>query len=162
MTDHQQTFKDVMSKYPTGVTVVTTQEEGGSPVGLTVNSFASVSIDPLLVLWSIDHNVNSRPTFLQAKRFAIHVLAEDQEDVCWTFAKKDIDRFASCAWNVSEHGLPVLEGAAAVFQCETYQVVDAGDHNILIGRVIDIQNNKKNPMLYYHRGIRKMPGEWHS
>ncbi|TDQ42922.1 flavin reductase family protein [Aureibacillus halotolerans] len=160
MADHQQTYKDVMSKYPTGVTIVTTTGEDGEPVGLTVNSFASVSIDPLLVLWSIDDHVNSKNIFANAKGFAVHILAEEQGDLCWTFARKDVDRFASCKWSLSPNGLPIIEGAKAVLQCDTYQAVPAGDHTVMIGKVIDIENSDRTPMIYYHRGIRPMPAEW--
>ena len=86
-------FKEVMANYPTGVTVVTTVDEQGVPLGLTVNSFASVSLDPLLILWSIDKKVSSYQSFIKTDKFAVNVLSSDQSDICSLFASKDIDRF---------------------------------------------------------------------
>src|SRR4051812_38493608 len=83
-----------MGEYPTGVTIVTTMDEQGSPAGLTVNSFASVSIDPLIVLWSIDKKVSSFNQFMKSDKFAVHTLATGQIDACWAFAGKEADRFS--------------------------------------------------------------------
>nr|WP_241481529.1 flavin reductase family protein [Mesobacillus campisalis] len=154
-------FKEVMGNYPTGVTVVTTTDENGVPLGLTVNSFASVSIDPLLVLWSIDKRVTSYEPFVNSGKFAVHVLAGDQSDTCMLFATKGTDRFASCEWKMSEHDLPIVSGAAGVMQCKTFKTVDAGDHTILIGEVIDIQNHEKEPLLYHKRNFGKIPDEFY-
>ncbi|WP_227937702.1 flavin reductase family protein [Alkalihalobacillus deserti] len=151
-----------MGNYPTGVTVVTTSDEQGVPVGLTVNSFASVSLDPLLVLWSIDHKVSSLDIFKNAGKFAVHVLAGDQQDLCKLFASKDMDRFSNCEWNSSEYGLPVVSGAFAVLQCKTFKQVEAGDHTILIGEVLDIQLDDKEAMLYHNRKFGPIPAEFHS
>jgi flavin reductase (DIM6/NTAB) family NADH-FMN oxidoreductase RutF len=154
-------FKEVMGNYPTGVTVVTTVDEDGTPLGLTVNSFASVSIDPLMILWSIDKNVSSYGPFTQTDKFAVHVLADDQADICSLFAMKGTDRFANCEWETSENGLPIIKGALGVLQCKTHQTVEAGDHTILIGEVIDIENYGKDPLLYHRRKFGKIPGEFY-
>ena len=82
---NQALFKEAMGNYPTGVTVQTTTYKDGNPVGLTVNSFASVSLDPLLVLWSIDHRVSTLDSFVNGGKFAVHILAGDQQDVCKNF-----------------------------------------------------------------------------
>ena len=87
----EQTFKTVMGNYPTGVTVVTTVDHNGTPVGLTVNSFASVSLDPTLILWSIDHRVSTIDIFKKTDKFAVHTLASDQGDLCALFASKEKD-----------------------------------------------------------------------
>ncbi|SFE97540.1 flavin reductase family protein [Alteribacillus iranensis] len=159
---NEQLFKDVMGNYPTGVTVVTTKAQDGQPVGLTVNSFASVSLDPLLVLWSIDHGVSSLPEFQAADGFAIHILAGDQQDLCKNFAKKDVDRFSTCNWDFSSHDYPVIEDAFAVLQCKTFKQVEAGDHTILIGEVQDIQkDDTKQPMLYHTRHFGPIPSEFY-
>lgn len=160
--DNVSKFKEVMGNYPTGVTVVTTVDENQTPVGLTVNSFASVSLDPLLVLWSIDKRVSSHELFTKTDKFAVNVLAAEQGDVCNLFATRGVDRFANCEWNLSEYGLPILSGTSGVFQCETYKTVDAGDHTILIGKVVDIESNNKEPLLYHKRTIGKIPGEFYS
>ncbi|WP_158735745.1 flavin reductase family protein [Alteribacillus sp. YIM 98480] len=155
-------FKEAMGNYPTGVTVVTSSNEKGEPVGLTVNSFASVSIDPLLVLWSIDHKVSSLDAFKQADGFAVHILAGEQQELCKTFASKDTDRFGTCEWSISEHNLPVISDAFAVLECKTFKQVEAGDHTILIGEVQNIQIDKeKDPMLYHRRCFGPIPAEFY-
>ncbi|WP_176548000.1 flavin reductase family protein [Bacillus pseudomycoides] len=150
-------FKKVMGNYPTGVTVVTTVDEHKIPLGLTVNSFASVSIDPILVLWSIDKSVSSYESFIKTDKFAVHVLSSEQSDICNLFASKGIDRFENCEWTLSEHNLPIISGGAGVLQCKTAKTIEAGDHTILIGEVVDIQNENIEPLLYHQRNIGKIP-----
>jgi flavin reductase (DIM6/NTAB) family NADH-FMN oxidoreductase RutF len=150
-------FKEVMGNYPTGVTVVTTVNEQGVPLGLTVNSFASVSLDPLLILWSIDKRVSSYEEFIKTDKFAVHVLASDQSDICSLFASKGVDRFGNCEWKLSEHSLPIIAGASGVMQCKMYKTIEAGDHTILIGEVIDIISEKKEPLLYHRRKFGGIP-----
>lgn len=162
MMDNVSKFKEVMGNYPTGVTVVTTVDESGAPLGLTVNSFASVSIDPLLILWSIDKQVSSYEPFIKASHFAVNILAEDQSDICMLFATKGTDRFGNTDWKLSEHNLPILAGVAGVLQCKTVQMIEAGDHTILIGEVIDIQSDDKAPLLYHRRNMGKIPPEFYT
>lgn len=153
-------FKQIMGQYPTGVTIVTTMDEVGTPAGLTVNSFASVSIDPLIVLWSIDKKVSSLDKFVKAEKFAVHTLSTEQEAACWAFAGKEADRFSKVEWKVSENGLPIIADSVGTFECKTIQQIDAGDHIILLGEVIDLNKAEKNPLLYYNRNIGPIPGNW--
>jgi len=146
-----------MGNYPTGVTVVTTVDGHKIPLGLTVNSFASVSIDPILVLWSIDKRVSSYKSFIKTDKFAVHVLSSDQGDICNLFSSKGTDRFENCEWTLSEHNLPIISGAAGVLQCKTAKTIEAGDHTILIGEVVDIQYENKEPLLYHQRNIGRIP-----
>jgi flavin reductase (DIM6/NTAB) family NADH-FMN oxidoreductase RutF len=155
------TYKELMGNYPTGVTVVTTADENGNPLGLTVNSFASVSIEPLLILWSIDKKVSSYETFCKTDKFAVHILSEQQGDICTLFATKGTDRFANCTWGKSPYGLPIISGAAGVLQCKTYNRIEAGDHMILIGEIIDIHDDRKEPLLYHKRRFGKIPNEFY-
>jgi flavin reductase (DIM6/NTAB) family NADH-FMN oxidoreductase RutF len=160
--EKQQLFKEALGNYPTGVTIVTTFAEKGVPVGLTVNSFASVSLDPLLVLWSIDHRASSLEAFTKGDKFAVHILAADQVELCKTFAAPNVDRFAACEWSTSEYGLPVIEGAFAVLQCKMFKTVEAGDHTVLIGQVSDIKVENRNPMLYHRRHFGSIPAEFYT
>lgn len=161
--EKQELFKEALGNYPTGVTIVTTTDKNNIPLGLTVNSFASVSLDPLLVLWSIDHKVSSMKAFENSGKFAVHILAGNQSELCKTFASKNVDRFASCNWSLSPLELPVIEGAFAVLECETYKTIEAGDHTILIGAVQNIQVDKElNPMLYHRRHFGEIPAEFYS
>lgn len=156
-TDLQQQFKQALGNYPTGVTVVTTFTEDHQPVGLTVNSFASVSLDPTLILWSIDKKSSLLDSFVKADKFAVNILAEEQADICTLFATKVEDRFGQCAWETSERDLPILNGAQSQLECKTFQQVDAGDHIIFIGEVLHIHNEEKSPLLYHKRNFGPIP-----
>lgn len=156
-----QQFKAALGNYPTGVTVVTTMNDDDVPLGLTVNSFASVSLDPLLILWSIDKRVSTYDYFVKSKKFAVHILASNQSEICYLFAARDIDRFSNCEWETSSHNLPILSDVAAVLQCEMYQAVEAGDHTILIGKVIEISGQNEDPLLYHKRHTGKIPEEFY-
>ena len=153
----QVEFKKALGNYPTGVTVVTAFDEQNNPMGLTVNSFASVSIDPLLILWSIDKKSGSYEAFLKVNKFAVNILADDQADLCGLFASKVEDRFSQCTWEKTERELPVFPGALSQLECEVDKTIDAGDHIIFIGKVINILNEDKNPLLYHRRKFGAIP-----
>ena len=155
-------FKEALGNYPTGVTIVTMMTEDNIPLGLTVNSFASVSIDPLLILWSIDKRVSTYNHFTNTKKFAVHILAGDQSELCYLFAARDVDRFSNCEWETSEYKLPILKNVAAILQCETYQTVEAGDHMILIGKVVDITGDNRAPLLYHKRHTGEIPSQFYN
>ncbi|KAB0442531.1 flavin reductase family protein [Lysinibacillus fusiformis] len=161
MTDHVAAFKLALGNYPTGVTVVTACHET-NPIGLTVNSFASVSIDPLLILWSLDKKSQLHPYFMSVEKFAVNILASDQEQLCTLFASKVPDRFAQAKWSTSSLGLPILHDTAAILQCKSFQQIDAGDHTIFIGQVLDITNSQKEPLLYHRRHIGQIPKSFYS
>lgn len=156
-------FKEVMANYPTGVTVLTTTDSKGSPIGLTVNSFASVSVDPLLVLWSVDKMVFSYDEFQKTKHFVVNILSNNQEDIALLFASKMTaqERFGSCDWFYSERKLPLIRGTVASLQCKTFQRVDAGDHLILIGEILEIDSKNESPLLYHRRKMSAFPEQFH-
>lgn len=162
MNNKIESFKAVMGNYPTGVTVVTAYNEANEPMGMTVNSFASVSLDPLLILWSIDKNAGSYEDFLKVDRFSVNILAADQSDICQLFASRVADRFSQCEWKKSDLDLPVLHDSLATLQCKVYKKVEAGDHTIMIGEVLDIQNNEKDPLLYHKRTFGPVPETFYS
>ena len=141
-------FRRALGAFVTGVTVVTTIQPDGSPRGFTANSFTSVSLDPPLVLVCIAKTASSYEVFSQTKHFAVSVLAEDQKNVSGVFASKAADKFAQVAWCARTTGAPVMDGAAASFDCTTHEVVDAGDHVILIGRVVDFVHTSSSPLGY--------------
>lgn len=159
--DMATTFREVMGNYPTGVTVVTMKDAEGNPIGMTVNSFASVSLDPVLILWSIDKKSHSYDKFIATEQFAVNILAADQGDLCTLFSSKVMDRFNQCNWNETEQKLPALADALAVLQCKTFKQVDAGDHTILIGEVFDIRKETKEPLLYHRRTIGAIPTDFY-
>jgi len=157
-----QLFKKALGNYPTGVTVVTALNKNDEPIGLTVNSFASVSIDPLLILWSIDENVTTYDVFKNIDKFAVNILAEDQKELALLFSTKEEERFENCNWTMSENRLPVLANALATLECKTFNTVEVGDHTTLFGEVIDIIATDRAPLLYHKRHIGPLPKEFHN
>lgn len=149
--DQRRALRDAFGTFMTGVTVVTTMDAEGKPVGFTANSFSSVSLDPALLLVSIAKTSSNYKTFAEGSHFAINILAEDQRDISTTFAKPVADRFATVNWHVGPQASPILLGVAAWFDCTTHQIVDAGDHALLIGR-IDSFGATPAPGLGYYRG----------
>jgi flavin reductase (DIM6/NTAB) family NADH-FMN oxidoreductase RutF len=141
-------FRRALGAFVTGVTVVTTVQPDGSPRGFTANSFTSVSLDPPLILVCIAKTASSYSIFSQTRHFAVSVLAEDQKAVSGVFASKAADKFSQVAWHARTTGAPVMDGAAASFDCVTHEVIDAGDHIILIGRVVDFIHTASSPLGY--------------
>lgn len=127
-------FRRCLGQYPTGVTVISASL-GGRPVGMAVNSFAAVSLSPALVLWSLRRESRSLADFLEASHFAVNVLAADQVQVSQLFGSGHPDRFELAGWRPGASGAPLLHGALAHLECRRQQVLDGGDHVILIGEV---------------------------
>ncbi|MDH4051688.1 MAG: flavin reductase family protein, partial [Rubrivivax sp.] len=123
-----RTLRRVLGRFATGVTIVTCLDAAGQPVGLTANSFSSLSLDPALVLWSLRLSSPSLPAFRAAPHFAINILAESQVELSRRFAAPAEDRFADGPWSPGAAGVPVLAGAAAVLECERTLEQVAGDH----------------------------------
>jgi flavin reductase (DIM6/NTAB) family NADH-FMN oxidoreductase RutF len=155
-----QLFKEIMGSYPTGVTVVTALDSLGNCVGITVNSFASVSLEPTLILWSIDRKASTYKVFTECAHFAVHVLAGDQKTACWGFSGKESDPFSKVNWKISEHNLPVISDVFGLMECKSVQRIEAGDHTILVGEVINLVKNDKEPMLYFRRNVGNIPENW--
>ncbi|EFQ63993.1 p-hydroxyphenylacetate 3-hydroxylase reductase component [Pseudomonas lactucae] len=148
-------FRRALGNFATGVTVVTAADAAGRKVGVTANSFNSVSLDPPLVLWSLDKRSNSHEVFEQASHFAVNVLAADQIDLSNNFARPKDDRFAEIEYQPGEGGAPVFADCSARFHCENYQQVDGGDHWIMIGKVVAFDDFGRAPLLY-HQGAYSM------
>ncbi len=143
-----QHLRLALGRFSTGVTIVTCIDEQGQPVGLTANSFNSLSLDPPLVLWSLRSSSVNLPVFTAAGRFAINVLSEAQVDLSRRFASRVEDKFAEGAWSLGEHGCPVLAGCAAVFECMTHAQHAVGDHALFIGRVLACSESPLPPLVY--------------
>ena len=148
----QTEFRHALGKFATGITVVTTHGRDQQAVGITVNSFTSVSLDPPLVLWCLDLGANTYEDFANCKDFAIHVLHEEQENVSRIFAENDSDKFSSLEWHQGELGSPVLTDCSVCLQCSTYEIYPGGDHIIILGRVEIIESFKNTQPLIYHGG----------
>ncbi|MDE3823007.1 flavin reductase family protein [Sinorhizobium meliloti] len=152
MTSDARALRDAFGAFLTGVTVVTTVDEAGSPIGFTANSFTSVSLDPPLLLVCLAKTSRNYATLTGAKGFGVNILSEGQKDVSNTFARPVEDRFAAVDWRPGPHGSPVFADVAAWFDCATHEVVDAGDHVILVGRVEGFENSGKTGLGYARGG----------
>ena len=130
-----RTLRDALGRFVTGVTIVTTLDSDGAPVGLTANSFTSVSLDPPLILWSLSKRSGNLAAFSTAGRFAVNILSQDQNELSARFASLSEDRFAGTGWRRGLGGLPLLPGCLAHLECVTTREQEAGDHVIFIGRV---------------------------
>ncbi|MBI1173448.1 flavin reductase [bacterium] len=149
--DTPRALRDAFGLFMTGVTVVTTRDAKGRPLGFTANSFSSVSLDPPLLQVSIARGSQNYAAFANAPGFTVNILSEGQREVANTFARPVADRFATVRWQDGPVGAPVLDGVAAWFDCHSHQVVEAGDHAILIGRIGGFAATQA-PGLGYYRG----------
>jgi len=148
MTD-PKALRNAFGAFATGVTVITTRQADGTPRGFTANSFTSVSLDPPLLLVCLARTAHSAEVFAAAPHFAVNILAEDQKAVSGLFASRAPDKFAQCAWTPGPADLPLIDGSLARFACLNHQLVDAGDHLILIGRVEAFQTSEGQPLGYF-------------
>jgi flavin reductase (DIM6/NTAB) family NADH-FMN oxidoreductase RutF len=151
-------LRKALGAFPTGVTVVCARDAAGAPVGFTANSFTSVSLDPPLVLVCVGHGSSSHAAFRQAGAFAVSVLAREQADAARVFATPGAERFGAVRWSAQATGAPVVHAAAAWFDCETHQRVAAGDHDILIGRVVAFGRRVAAPLAYAAGGFSALEG----
>ncbi|MDQ9023262.1 flavin reductase family protein [Acinetobacter sichuanensis] len=145
-------LRDAFGAFMTGVTVVTTTKEDGTPLGFTANSFSSVSLDPALLLVSIAKTSSNYLNFSNSKHFAINILAEEQKDISNIFARPSDDRFASLDWTISVNNNPLINHVTAWFDCTMHQIIDAGDHAILIGKIENFESNGYAGLGYYRGG----------
>jgi 3-hydroxy-9,10-secoandrosta-1,3,5(10)-triene-9,17-dione monooxygenase reductase component len=146
-------FRTALGCFPTGVCLITTLGPDGTPVGMTANSFSSVSLDPPMVLWSLARTAASAPVFRDAEYFAINVLAQGDEAISSHFARSGADKFAAFAdrFMPGLGAVPVLNGAAATFECHSRHRYYGGDHIIVIGVVERYAHRDASPLVF-HRG----------
>ena len=145
-------FRAALGMFATGVTIVTARGAGGAPVGLTANSFNSVSLNPPLVLWSLARSAGSMAAFERGSHYAVNILSAGQHALAERFSRKSIDRFAGVAFRVGTGGAPVLEGSAAVFECFNRSRYEEGDHVIFVGQVEHCTRRKGATPLIFHGG----------
>ncbi|MCK9541466.1 MAG: alpha/beta fold hydrolase [Novosphingobium sp.] len=151
------TLRQALGCFATGVTILTTTAKDGTPVGLTANSFCSVSLDPPLILFCIDRKVSTLPVFEEADSFAVNVLHIGQQDLSDQFVRKGIDRFAGTGWERWESLAPIVQDSMASIECEKHQVLDGGDHRIFIGRVREVLfDPSRDPLLFFQGKYRRV------
>jgi flavin reductase (DIM6/NTAB) family NADH-FMN oxidoreductase RutF len=140
-------FRRALGSFPTGVAIITASGRDGL-VGVTANSFASVSLSPPLVLWSLSHTSRSYETFIQSDSFAINILADNQIAISQQFASSSEDKFSSICWNKGATGSPLIDGALAYFDCRCEAQYDGGDHTIMVGHVADFARSEGSPLIF--------------
>jgi flavin reductase (DIM6/NTAB) family NADH-FMN oxidoreductase RutF/pimeloyl-ACP methyl ester carboxylesterase len=152
-----RTLRDAMGCFATGITIVTSCAPDGTPIGLTANSFTSVSLDPPLLLVSIANNAGSAAALKEASHFVVNVLQTGQQPASNRFAGKGEDRFAATAWQAGEAGMPLLDGSLGSFECKRHAIHDGGDHFLLVGEVVRAQfEPRRDPLLYFRGKYRRL------
>ncbi|MBL0923645.1 MAG: alpha/beta fold hydrolase [Sphingomonadaceae bacterium] len=152
-----RTLRDAMGCFATGVTIVTAHAPDGKPIGLTANSFTSVSLDPPLLLVCIGNNAGSAEALRAADSFAVNVLQIGQQPVSNLFAGKGEDRFAGTRWEVGEYGAPILPSSLGIFECRRHALHEAGDHFLLVGQVEKASfEPRRDPLLYFRGKYRRL------
>ncbi len=145
-------FRTILGHFATGVTIVTAMVDG-EPVGMAANAFSSVSLDPPLVLFCAAKSSSTWPRIQRTGSYAVNILGEHQAEVCRNFATRDIDRFADVAFHTAATGSPILSDSVAFVDCRIDAEHDAGDHTIVVGRVVELgQFQPTLPPLLFHRG----------
>ncbi len=146
--ENPRALRDAFGAFLTGITVVTAFDSNNNLLGFTANSFSSVSLEPPLLLVSLAKTSRNYKAFTTASGFAVNILAEDQKEISQVFAMPVADRFAAVKWATGPQGSPVLDEVAAWFDCSMHQVIEAGDHAILIGKVEVFKNGFVNGLGY--------------
>ena len=150
-------FKKTLGCFPTGIAIATTLTADNRPSGLTISSFNSVSLEPPLILFSIDLSSTCLDDFRSSERFAINILHTGQKQLCLDFSTPDFPRFEKTEYHISSHGVPLLADTAAYLSCAVEQRIIAGDHQIYIGRVLACDYTDKTPLLYGRGEIAHFP-----
>jgi flavin reductase (DIM6/NTAB) family NADH-FMN oxidoreductase RutF len=154
-------LRNLLGKFATGVTVITTRTPDGRNVGMTANSFSSVSLDPPLVLWSISRNAPSLADYLSCGHFAINILGADQHDLSGRFARPAPDKFSGVAFKAGEAGVPLLDGVIATLVCRNVTQYEGGDHLIFLGQIEHYRHGTGEPLVFHcgqYRVASEHPG----
>lgn len=142
-------FRNALGNFATGVTIVTAKGDNGELVGITASSFNSVSLEPPLILWSLDRNSTSLQTIELASHFCVHILSDEQSDECMAFAKSGADKFAELDCGEGLGGAPLIDGCLARFECRNEVHHDGGDHVIIVGEVERFETREGNPLVFF-------------
>jgi len=160
MLDNTQDFtrrlRDAFGCFASGVTVITLRDGDGEPTGITVNSFSSLSLDPPLVMFSVGCNQVSCKWFEANDTFNVNVLAEGQDAVAWQFARPVEDKFDGVSWFEGANEVPLLNEAIAHFECRKWNIMEGGDHLIVVGEVTDFHTTEGDGLLFYRGAMRKI------
>jgi flavin reductase (DIM6/NTAB) family NADH-FMN oxidoreductase RutF len=150
------TFRAVLGRFASGITVITARDADGIDAGMTVSAFSSLSLNPPLILVCVDRGSSAGPALEAASHFAVNILSDEQEALSRRFSQKDVDRFDGVGFTRSAHGPALLEGALATLECRVAARHPGGDHTILVGEVLDASMHEGHPLLYYRSGYRRL------
>lgn len=151
-----ESFRRACGRFATGVAIVTTTDANGTPHGLTINSFSSVSLHPPLILFCLDRASQARTAFETSTSFVINILYRDQRDLSHRFATRKDERFTGLEFETGQCGSPVLTDCLASIECERHSIIDGGDHLVFIGRAIAVEARDGDPLLYFSGRYRHL------
>jgi flavin reductase (DIM6/NTAB) family NADH-FMN oxidoreductase RutF len=149
-------LRQVMGHFVTGVTIITTFTKAGQIQGLTANAFTSVSLEPPLLLISVDKKAESWPAFEESRVFTVNILANDQEALSRKFAVSGGNKFEGVAYRIGANGAPILDGTLAYIECTLYAAYDGGDHSIYLGEIQQAEITEGKPLVFYRGGYRAL------
>ncbi|RLQ20409.1 flavin reductase [Seongchinamella sediminis] len=150
-------LRNALGRFATGVCVVTTVDNNGNALGMTANSFSSVSLDPPLVLWSLQNGSDVYQAYASPRRFAINVLNDQQMDLSNQYARKGDHILDPAHFRQGRHGAPIIRGALVSFECELHAAHEGGDHLIIVGRVLDVSSKPGgDPLLFFSGAYRQL------
>ena len=152
-------FRHACGRFPTGVTIASVVDPHGKPHGLTVSSFTSLSLQPPLILICLGHRITMIEAFRAATHFGVNVLSESQRDLSERFARKGHDRFDGVPWRRGRSGVPLIEGVLAAIECQVYERIQAGDHDILVGRMLHATVMEGTPLVHWAGRYERLAGE---
>lgn len=152
-------FRRACGRFATGVTIASVVDANGMAHGLTVSSFTSVSLEPPLILICLGHEVTMIEVFRRASHYGISVLREEDREISNRFATKGHDRFDGIGWHRGNTGVPLIDSAVAAFECEVHQRFTSGDHDILVGRVVETRVEDGPPLIYFASRYRKLTSD---
>ena len=150
---NKKSLRNVLSKFATGVTVVSTIDCDGKPIGMTANSFTSFSLDPPLVLWSIGINQPSYDSFLKAKGYSVSILSKDQKDICDLFSSPIENKFSDIDYTLTDNGFPIIQKSLAWFDCLKWNNYPGGDHQILVGEIKNFYADENDPLIFWNGSL---------
>ena len=158
VTMDKQAIRSALGCFATGITIVTCLNEDGDPTGATASSFNSVSLEPPLILFSLGSHMRRLAAYEASRTFAVNVLREDQAHLSTQFASQDVEnKWDGVEYTAGDHGCPIIKNALAVFECETWEKHQGGDHIIFVGRVLRTEADfERDPLLFYHGKYRSL------
>lgn len=152
MTLNSRGFRDALGHFATGVAVISAEDSQGAPIGVTVNSFASVSLDPPLILWSLDVRSDRYQELMKVSRFGVNILSRDEKTISQRLSRKGEKSIDKSDIAMGQHNIPLLAKAIAQFECAVERRIEAGDHVIFLGRVLACSHSSHDKPLIYFRG----------